>query len=187
MYNDIRSELRRVHAEEIIVQVDERFEPKAGALLEVELNDAYWHLLPEHFLELLVSLAHLLLGGRNLFLEGRKFGRQRRLVGRPAGSRQVVELPQQRLSLADGPTPRLLQVLQPRRELAHLLPVEPERLAGLAEDVTIEQLLDLRHRPSLGRGQLGATRTLHPAARLTTPASGLRSRRPLGIVLACGR
>jgi hypothetical protein len=56
MYNDIRSELRRVHAEEIIVRVDELFEPKAGALMEVELNDAYWHLLPEHFLELLRGL-----------------------------------------------------------------------------------------------------------------------------------
>jgi hypothetical protein len=56
MYNDIRSELRRVHAEEIIVRVDELFEPKAGALMEVELNDAYWHLLPEHFLELLRDL-----------------------------------------------------------------------------------------------------------------------------------
>lgn len=56
MYNDIRSELRRVQAEEIVVRVDEQFEPKAGVLLEIAFNDAYWHLLPEHFLELLRDL-----------------------------------------------------------------------------------------------------------------------------------
>lgn len=56
MYHDIRLELRRVHAEEIAVRADEQFEPKAGVLLEVEFDEAYWHLLPEHFLELLRDL-----------------------------------------------------------------------------------------------------------------------------------
>ena len=56
MYHEIRSELRRVQAEEIIVRVDEQFEPKAGVLLQVEFNNAYWHLLPEHFIELLRDL-----------------------------------------------------------------------------------------------------------------------------------
>ncbi len=56
MEEDIRSELRRVNAQEIVVCMDEQFEPKAGVLLKVEFNDAYWHLLPEHFLELLRGL-----------------------------------------------------------------------------------------------------------------------------------
>jgi len=56
MEDDIRSELRRLDAEEIVVRLDEEFEPKAGVLLRVAFHDAYWHLLPQHFLTLLREL-----------------------------------------------------------------------------------------------------------------------------------
>lgn len=56
MLNKIRAELDRVAATEIQVALVEDFEPKVGTMLRVELDMAYWHLLPEHFLELLRDL-----------------------------------------------------------------------------------------------------------------------------------
>ncbi|MEX2114641.1 MAG: hypothetical protein WD845_15715 [Pirellulales bacterium] len=56
MLDVIRSELERVAACEIRIRLDDEFEPQVGTLLRVELGSAYWHLLPEHFLDLLKDL-----------------------------------------------------------------------------------------------------------------------------------
>jgi len=56
MLPDISAELIRIHANNVRVSFDEDFEPAAGELLRVQVGDAYWHLLPEQFLELLRQL-----------------------------------------------------------------------------------------------------------------------------------
>jgi hypothetical protein len=43
-------------ASQIEVKEDPDFEPKAGRLLHVSLAEAYWHLPPQQFLELLKAL-----------------------------------------------------------------------------------------------------------------------------------
>jgi hypothetical protein len=56
MLDGIRDELRRVAASDVHVSLDSDFEPAAGTLLKVEIGDAYWHLLPETFRQLLGEL-----------------------------------------------------------------------------------------------------------------------------------
>jgi hypothetical protein len=56
MLDDIHAELRRVSAHQVRATLDDDFEPDVGTMLRVELDIAYWHLLPEHFLELLKEL-----------------------------------------------------------------------------------------------------------------------------------
>jgi hypothetical protein len=56
MRERLQAELARVNATEIYAAFDDEFEPRAGELLLVESNDAYWHLLPEQFLTLLAEL-----------------------------------------------------------------------------------------------------------------------------------
>jgi hypothetical protein len=56
MMREIKSELERLGAENATVRLDEDFEPDVGELVRFELQDAYWHLLPNHFLTLLQEL-----------------------------------------------------------------------------------------------------------------------------------
>jgi hypothetical protein len=56
MLDKIRAHLKRLNASEMQVADDPDFEPKAGRLLHVSLEEAYWHLPPQEFLELLKRL-----------------------------------------------------------------------------------------------------------------------------------
>lgn len=56
MLDQIRNHLARLNAARIEVKEDLDFEPKAGRLLHVSLEEAYWHLPPQQFLELLKAL-----------------------------------------------------------------------------------------------------------------------------------
>jgi hypothetical protein len=53
---EIQAELRRVGATTVRVSLDRDFEPKAGELVKVVLEPAYWHLQPQEFLQLLNEL-----------------------------------------------------------------------------------------------------------------------------------
>lgn len=57
MLTEIQAELQRISADDVVVSLDADFEPKAGTLVKVVIGDAYWHLLPDQFLELLQGLA----------------------------------------------------------------------------------------------------------------------------------
>lgn len=52
----IKSELRRLGATEATATLDDEFAPEAGELVKVEIEGAYWHLLPDRFLRLLNDL-----------------------------------------------------------------------------------------------------------------------------------
>lgn len=54
--NEIKSELQRLSAADATVTLDDEFEPEAGKLIKLQLNDAYWHFLPKNLLELLKEL-----------------------------------------------------------------------------------------------------------------------------------
>lgn len=56
--SQIRSELGRVGARNVSAELDDDFEPEAGTLVKITLDDeaAYWHLLPGEFLDLLKDL-----------------------------------------------------------------------------------------------------------------------------------
>jgi len=56
MLNEVRGELHRIRAAKVRVELDSAFAPEAGELVKVELNGAYWHLLPNRFLTLLKEL-----------------------------------------------------------------------------------------------------------------------------------
>jgi hypothetical protein len=56
MLHEIHAELKRVSAGDVVVSLDDKFEPRAGTLVKIELDDAYWHLQPNDFLELLEDL-----------------------------------------------------------------------------------------------------------------------------------
>ncbi len=56
MIEKIRQQLIRLNATRIQVAEDSEFEPKVGRLLRVALDNAYWHLPPQHFLELLKAM-----------------------------------------------------------------------------------------------------------------------------------
>lgn len=56
MLGHIRAELERLAASEIEVALDEAFAPEAGPTLRIQWQEAYWHLLPEDFLELIREL-----------------------------------------------------------------------------------------------------------------------------------
>lgn len=53
MLDEIRAELERISAGNIQVDLDADFEPEVGTMVRVEHDMAYWHLLPERFLELI--------------------------------------------------------------------------------------------------------------------------------------
>jgi len=50
------AELKRLGARDVSLSLDEAFEPDAGVLAKVEIQDAYWHLPPNDLLELLRDL-----------------------------------------------------------------------------------------------------------------------------------
>lgn len=54
--NDIQRQLARLDAEKVDVHWSEDFEPAAGPLVKVQLDSAYWHLLPERLRDLLATL-----------------------------------------------------------------------------------------------------------------------------------
>jgi hypothetical protein len=56
MLKRINDELKRLDALDAEATLDENFEPNAGTLLKIQIEDSYWHLLPNTFLELLVKL-----------------------------------------------------------------------------------------------------------------------------------
>ncbi len=56
MLEDIRAELDRIGATDISVALDDDFEPDVGTMVRVQHDEAYWHLLPERFLELLKDI-----------------------------------------------------------------------------------------------------------------------------------
>lgn len=49
----IRDHLQRIGASRVQVSLDANFEPQAGELVSVKLQDAEWRLLPEQFEQLL--------------------------------------------------------------------------------------------------------------------------------------
>jgi hypothetical protein len=53
----IRSELRRIGASKVQVNLDSNFEPKAGELVRVKLEGAEWRLLPAELEQLLKEVA----------------------------------------------------------------------------------------------------------------------------------
>ena len=53
MLNDIRAEHDRVGATEVRTTLTSECEPEAGELVKVEFDEAYWHLAPMEFLQLL--------------------------------------------------------------------------------------------------------------------------------------
>ena len=56
MLDDIKTELSRVSATEVVVSLDSEFEPDAGTLVKIGLGEAYWHMMPEHFHTLLQEI-----------------------------------------------------------------------------------------------------------------------------------
>mgnify|MGYP006969550551 CR=1 FL=1 len=56
MLEDIRSELARLEAAEIDVALDDEFVPEVGTVVRISHDPAYWHMLPERFLQLLEKL-----------------------------------------------------------------------------------------------------------------------------------
>jgi len=57
MLDRVYEELQRVGAENIRVSMDDEFDPTVGALLKVQIGNAYWHLFPETFQQLIDKLA----------------------------------------------------------------------------------------------------------------------------------
>ena len=56
MLSELRAELARLSVDDVEVSLDSEFEPRAGTFVKIELGEAYWHLLPEQFLQLLNDL-----------------------------------------------------------------------------------------------------------------------------------
>lgn len=56
MLHKIKTELRRLRADQVSVLLDREFAPDVGELIKVQVKNAYWHLVPEHFLALLKDL-----------------------------------------------------------------------------------------------------------------------------------
>ena len=56
MLTQIRDELERISARDVRLSWASDFDPSVGTLLKVEAGDAYWHLLPEPFLDVLQQL-----------------------------------------------------------------------------------------------------------------------------------
>ena len=56
MMSQIEAELARIQARQITTSESREFEPEVGTLVRVELETAYWHLLPKHLLNLLEEL-----------------------------------------------------------------------------------------------------------------------------------
>ncbi len=53
---EIRHHLQRIGANRVQVALDPDFEPQAGVLVHVQLQDAEWRVLPEQFQELLKDM-----------------------------------------------------------------------------------------------------------------------------------
>jgi hypothetical protein len=53
----IRNELQRIGASKVQVALDSKFEPKAGELVQVQLEGAEWRLLPAELEQLLQGVA----------------------------------------------------------------------------------------------------------------------------------
>lgn len=56
MLQEIKAELQRMNASKVSVKLDSEYEPDAGELVHVEIEDASWHMLPGVFLALLKDL-----------------------------------------------------------------------------------------------------------------------------------
>lgn len=56
MLQRIESQLRRLSATDIRASLDDEFAPETGTLVKLKLGDAYWHLLPDHLLDVLKEL-----------------------------------------------------------------------------------------------------------------------------------
>lgn len=56
MLDAIKQELSRLSAEKVRVSTDREFDREAGELIKIELDDVYWHMHPQPFLEVLKDL-----------------------------------------------------------------------------------------------------------------------------------
>ena len=56
MLSEIRSELQRISADQVRVSLNDEFEPEAGTLVKIELGDAYWHMVPQQFLDIVQAI-----------------------------------------------------------------------------------------------------------------------------------
>jgi hypothetical protein len=56
MLDGIRQELRRVEARDMLVSLDDEFDPSVGTLVKVVHDGKYWHLFPDGFAQLLSEL-----------------------------------------------------------------------------------------------------------------------------------
>ena len=55
--SQIGSELGRIGAGNVNIELDDDFEPETGTLVKITMDDdAYWHLLPGEFLDLLKDI-----------------------------------------------------------------------------------------------------------------------------------
>lgn len=56
MMDEIRSELSRLDATDVRVTPDPEFDDEVDELIKIEIDQAFWHFLPQNFLELLRDL-----------------------------------------------------------------------------------------------------------------------------------
>lgn len=56
MLEKIGAELQRLSATEVLVELDDEFEPDTGTLVKVSFDGTFWHLLPGALEELLTEL-----------------------------------------------------------------------------------------------------------------------------------
>ncbi|REJ70063.1 MAG: hypothetical protein DWQ31_02275 [Planctomycetota bacterium] len=56
LIEQLNAQLTRLKADDALVVLDDEFEPKAGTLVKLEIDMAYWHFLPGALLELLERL-----------------------------------------------------------------------------------------------------------------------------------
>ncbi len=56
MLDEIRSELSRLRAPEVEVTPAPDFDDEVDELIKIEIEQAFWHFLPQNFLELLRDL-----------------------------------------------------------------------------------------------------------------------------------
>ena len=54
--SEIRQHLQRLGANNVQVSLTDDFEPRAGTLVRIDYEGAYWHLLPTRLLEILRDL-----------------------------------------------------------------------------------------------------------------------------------
>ena len=56
MLDEIQSELSRLDAADVKVTHDPEFDKEVDELVKIEIDQAFWHFLPQNFLELLRDL-----------------------------------------------------------------------------------------------------------------------------------